>query len=125
MRSRLRALAATTAKLIDEALELLEHAKSAGDRRTELAALREAHDGVALLMKVAGVLVGDGQITVSVNQRRLAYTQLSRLPEEFIRRVCARDADAIDAVVTALGKPSEPEDGKETPFRDSESLTAS
>lgn len=47
-------LVAATARLVDEALGLLEHAKKADDRRTALSALKEARDGLALLMRIAG-----------------------------------------------------------------------
>lgn len=106
-------LVAATARLVDEALDLLEHAKRADDRRTALVALREARDGLALLMKTAGMLAGDGSITVNVDQRELAFAKLGRLPEEFIRRVKSGDQDAIDSILTATDTTK-----NETPFRD-------
>jgi len=62
-------LISTTARLVDEALDLLENAKNSGDRRTALAALREARDGLALLMRVAGLLQPDGGVVI--DQRRM------------------------------------------------------
>jgi hypothetical protein len=77
-------LVATTARLVDEALGLLEHAKSGGDHRTALAALREARDGLALLMRTAGLLTPDGSVTVNVDARRLDAT-LGQLSIEELR----------------------------------------
>jgi hypothetical protein len=64
-------LISTTAKLVDEALDLLEHAKKADDRRTALVALREARDGLALLMKVAGLLQPDGGVVIDARRQTL------------------------------------------------------
>lgn len=58
-----KSLVRTTARLVDQALDLLEGAKRAGDRRTALAALREARDGLQLLMRVGGMLAGDAPTT--------------------------------------------------------------
>lgn len=64
-----KTLIAGTARLVDEALELLEHAKLANDRRTALSALREARDGLALLMRAAGMLATDGGTTIHDNRQ--------------------------------------------------------
>jgi hypothetical protein len=64
-------LVAATARLIDEALDLLEHAKKADDRRTALVALREARDGLALLMKIAGLLQLDGGVVIDARRQTL------------------------------------------------------
>src|SRR5579871_1456038 len=64
-------LVAGTARLVDEALDLLEHAKRADDRRTALVALREARDGLALLMKTAGMLAGDAGSTTIDNRKQV------------------------------------------------------
>lgn len=64
-------LVAATARLVDEALDLLEHAKRKDDRRTALVALREARDGLALLMKAAGMLAGDAGSTVIDNRKQV------------------------------------------------------
>jgi hypothetical protein len=77
-------LVAATARLVDEALGLLEHAKNGGDHRTALAALREARDGLALLMRTAGLLTPDGSVTVNVDARRLDAT-LGQLSIEELR----------------------------------------
>lgn len=66
-----QALISTTARLVDEALDLLEHAKKADDRRTALVALREARDGLALLMKVAGLLQPDGGVVIDASRQTL------------------------------------------------------
>lgn len=65
-----KVLIAGTARLIGEALELLENAKRADDRRTALQALREARDGLALLMRAGGMLQGDGA-TLVIDNRKL------------------------------------------------------
>jgi hypothetical protein len=59
-----KSLVATTARLVDDALSLLENARRSDDNRTALAALREARDGLKLLMQNAGMLAGDGAVTI-------------------------------------------------------------
>ncbi len=81
-------LVAATARLVDEALDLLEHAKRADDRRTALVALREARDGLALLMKTAGMLAGDAPTTV-IDQRRQVVNVLAKLTEGELRALAA------------------------------------
>jgi len=82
-------LVAGTARLVDEALELLEHAKDAGDRKTALAALREARDGLALLMRASGMLAGDGSSTTIIDQRKQSIQVLSGLTIEELRALAA------------------------------------
>jgi|GEM_PF-6633388 hypothetical protein len=77
-------LVAATARLVDEALDLLEHAKRADDRRTALVALREARDGLALLMKAAGMLAGDAGTTI-IDKRTQNLTYINSLPEDELR----------------------------------------
>lgn len=78
------ALVATTARLVDEALELLEHAKRAEDHRTALAALREARDGLQLLMRASGMLAGDNA-TIVLDQRTQINAMMAKLTEEELR----------------------------------------
>lgn len=106
-------LVSATARLVDEALDLLERAKRKDDRRTALVALREARDGLALLMKTAGMLQPDGAVTVNIDQRKLAFENLARLPEAFVRRMSAGDQEALDAVLEA-GKNRDAITGPET-----------
>ncbi len=108
-------LVAATARLVDEVLDLLEHAKRAGDRRTALVALPEARDGLALLMKTAGMLAPDGAVRVNVDQRKLAFETLARLPEDYIRRIRSGDPTAIDLILAATETHDATEIG--TPFR--------
>ncbi len=89
-------LVAATARLVDEALDLLEHAKRADDRRTALVALREARDGLALLMKTAGMLAGDAGSTV-IHSRKQVVQVLGKLSEEELR-TCQRAVRKRDAV---------------------------
>lgn len=94
------ALVSATARLVDVALELLEHAKKADDRRTALAALREARDGLALLMKAAGMLAGDAGSTTVIDQRRQVVTVLAKLSEAELRAIARGETiDAIDGAV--------------------------
>lgn len=108
-------LVATTARLVDEALSLLEHAKSAGDRRTALAALREARDGLSLLMRVHGLLQQDGAVNVTIDARRQTIERLGKLTEEDLRALIDASTKAAEtalpAVVDQIG----------TPIRDQES----
>ncbi|MGA7094761.1 MAG: hypothetical protein WBX23_12085 [Candidatus Cybelea sp.] len=82
-------LVAATARLVDEALDLLEHAKRADDRRTALVALREARDGLALLMKTAGMLAGDASSTTVIDQRRQVVQVLGKLTDDELRVLIA------------------------------------
>jgi hypothetical protein len=113
-----KSLVLTTARLVDEALGLLEHAKKADDRRTALAALREARDGLSLLMRVAGMLT-DGA-TINVDARRQSLAVWANLSEDELRALASghvtanrglaaepeaavsAPSDAIDAVVRPL-----------------------
>jgi hypothetical protein len=79
-----KSLVSTTARLVDEALDLLEHAKRADDRRSAPVALREARDGLTLLMRIDGMLAGDGA-TIAIDARRQTMV-LSELTTEELRR---------------------------------------
>jgi hypothetical protein len=79
-----KTLVATTIRLVDEALGLLENAKKADDRRTALAALREARDGLALLMRVEGLLQPDGT-NITIDNRRQQVAVAAGIPEEQLR----------------------------------------
>jgi hypothetical protein len=83
-----KTLVAATARLVDEALDLLGHAKKADDRRTALVALREARDGLALLMKAAGMLAGDVGTTV-IDNRKQVLNVLGKLSEDELRAIVA------------------------------------
>lgn len=93
-------LVATTARLVDEALALLEHAKGKGDHKIALAALREARDGLQLLMRAAGMLNEASQVTVAIDARRQQMAILARLSEDDLRAIArgeqvpATNADA-------------------------------
>lgn len=92
-------LIATTARLVDEALDLLEHAKKAADHRTALSALREARDGLALLMRTAGMLQGDGAVIDRRTQNVQVFTSLS---DDDLRALVAAGR-AVNAGVAQLG----------------------
>ena len=47
----------------------MESAKKGDDRKTALAALREARDGLQLLMRVAGMLAADGSTNIDARQQ--------------------------------------------------------
>ncbi len=66
-------------------------------------------------MKATGLIGGDGSITVNIDQRKLAFERLGRIPEDFIRRMSCGDQAAIDSVLAA----TEPNDATQigTPFR--------
>jgi hypothetical protein len=89
-----QALIATTARLVDEALDLLAGAKKVSDTRTALSALKEARDGLALLMRAAGLLGPDSQVNVNIDQRKLQVALGSR-----------SDAD-LEAMLAELAKPA-------------------
>jgi hypothetical protein len=101
-------LVAATVRLVDEALDLLEHAKRKDDRRTALVALREARDGLALLMKTAGMLAGDAGSTV-IDNRKQVFQILGKLTEDELRAIAA--GKPVAALTGEIG----------TPIRDAES----
>lgn len=80
-------LISTTARLVDEALDLLEHAKKADDRRTALVALREARDGLALLMRTAGMLTADASTVIDARQQTVQL--FGKLTEAELRALAA------------------------------------
>jgi|HubBroStandDraft_2_1064218.scaffolds.fasta_scaffold04630_8 hypothetical protein len=86
-----KTLVATTIRLVDEALGLLENAKKADDRRTALAAWREARDGLALLMRVEGLLQPDGANT-TIDNRKQVIQVLANLSEDEFRALVAGGA---------------------------------
>lgn len=106
-----KTLVETTARLVDEALDLLEHAKRADDRRTALVALREARDGLALLMRVAGLLSNENSSTVLVDQRRQTVQLFAQLTEDELRAL-AHGGQVPSALTGEIGAPQ----------RDSESV---
>ena len=92
-----KSLISATCRLVDEALSLLEHAKNAGDSRT---ALREARDGLSLLMKTAGMLGSDGATVNIVDARRQSVALLSKLTEDELRAIAAM-ASGVPALGSA------------------------
>jgi hypothetical protein len=88
-------LISTTARLVDEALSLLENAKKADDRRTALVALREARDGLALLMKVAGLLQPDGGVVIDARRQTL-IANVAELSVEELRALAAGRANTTE-----------------------------
>lgn len=95
-----KTLVTATARLVDEALDLLEHAKKADDRRTALQALREARDGLQLLMKAAGMLAGDGT-TIDVDARRQMALKLdAQFSVDDLRAALAGQGTNAEAVET-------------------------
>jgi hypothetical protein len=88
-------LISTTARLVDEALDLLEHAKKADDHRTALVALREARDGLALLMRTAGMLTADGGTIIDA--RRQTVQLFGKLTESELRALAAAPGQNSEA----------------------------
>lgn len=97
-----KALVDATARLVDEALALLEIAKSAADVKTALGALREARDGLQLLMRASGMLAGDGpSIQVDARQQTIALL-LDLKSEAQLRELAAgRGGDSLRLSATA------------------------
>lgn len=90
-----KSLIGTTARLVDEALDLLEHAKKADDRRTALVALREARDGLALLMRSAGMLAGDPAVVIDA--RKQSIELFAGLTTDELRRLANGDFRALES----------------------------
>lgn len=90
-----QSLVATTARLVDDALSLLEHAKRSDDRRTALQALREARDSLQLLMRVAGLLTSDGAVSIAIDARSQTLAAIS-----------AMDTDELRAAIERLSTPT-------------------
>lgn len=103
--------------LVGEALDLLESAKESGDLRTRLAALREARDGHALLMKAAGMLAGDSAGSVTINAQQQAIAFFGRLddnaifnatPEQIAKLLVAQVGAADRHLLPVSGNAPEP-----------------
>jgi hypothetical protein len=75
--------------------------KGAGDWRTALTALRDARDGLGLLMKPAGMLQADGKTTI-VDARRQQIAIMGQLTLEDIRAFPA-GAEALKSVADSWG----------------------
>lgn len=73
------------------------------DARLALQAVDRARASMETMMRATGVLGGDGQVTVNLDARKLAFASLAQIPESFIRRLAAGDDAAIDAVLEASG----------------------
>jgi hypothetical protein len=109
------ALLAAQAQLVNQALDVAEHA---GDHRTQLAAIPEARDGLTVIMRTAGMLQSDGSVVIdsrrqtlianmaalsvetSANSRRFiafaaiftpAYSGIFRLGALFVRKIYRSD----------------------------------
>ena len=96
-------LIALTARLVDEALDLLQNAKKADDRRTALTAMREARDSIALLLRVAGLLAPDAAVNVMVDARKqVANTIDSSFTVGELRRLLDSGSVLSDAPIPAL-----------------------
>ena len=96
-------LVSATARLVDEALDLLEHAKKADDRRTALVALREARDGLQLLMRASGMLSADSAATTIVDQRKQTIQLFAKLDEATLRRLAIGGGETIESTALPIG----------------------
>ncbi|MGB9650473.1 MAG: hypothetical protein WCB01_01580 [Candidatus Cybelea sp.] len=73
-------------------------------------ALREARDGLALLMKTAGMLAPDAAVNVTIDARRQVMANLAKLSEDDVRAIAAGKPIALPAAESG------------TAFRDSADL---
>lgn len=76
-----QALLAAQAQLVNQALDVAEHA---ADHRTQLAAIREARDGLTVLMRTAGMLQADGGVVIDARRQTL-IANVSELSVEDLR----------------------------------------
>ena len=94
-------LISTTARLVDEALDLLEHAKRDDDRKVALAALREARDGLQLLMRARGMLADATAGNTYVDQRKQVVAVLGKLSEADLRAIArGQEPESVAALKT-------------------------
>lgn len=80
---------------------IVARASADEDYRLMLQAIDRARSAMELVMKAVGMIGGDGAVTVNVDQRKLAIENLARLPEDFIRRCSAGDAEALGQLAAA------------------------
>lgn len=71
------------------------------DARLALQAVDRARSSLETMMRATGLIGGDGQVTVNVDARKVAFERLARLPDDFIRRVSDGDSEALGALVAA------------------------
>ncbi len=96
-----KALLAAQGQLVNQALDVAEHAV---DHRTQLAAIREARDGLTVLMRTAGMLQSDGSVVIDARRQTLV-ANVSELSTEELRALARGSmpaSEVIDAEVRSL-----------------------
>ncbi len=87
-----QALLAAQAQLVNQALDVAEHAV---DHRTQLAAIREARDGLTVLMRTAGMLQADGGVVIDARRQTLV-ANVGELSVEELRALAAGRANVTE-----------------------------
>ncbi len=94
--------------LLDDATAICTRAKSDGDARLALHALRECRSSLELLMRAHGMLASDGAV-VNIDARRQSIDLFAKLDEATLRRLAAGKIDlealpgqVIDAVAVEV-----------------------
>ena len=64
-------------------------------------AVDRARSALEVLMRAHGMLSGDQQINVTIDQRQQGLVQLGKLSHNIIRRMNAGDRTVLDAVLAA------------------------
>lgn len=87
-------LIALAAKLVSQALDVLDHAKGRADSRTQLAALREVRDSLQLVARLSGQLSGESVSVLIDARRQTLEAKLAELTVDDLRRLARGDVDA-------------------------------
>lgn len=90
--------------LLDDAMAILARAKADSDSRLGLQAVRECRSSLELLMKAHGMLAPDAAVNVNIDARRQSIELTGKLSTEFLRRVAARDPEALAVLTGGNGK---------------------
>lgn len=88
-------------RLLHGAELVVERAAADDDFRLQLQGIDRVRSALELLMKAVGLVGGDGQVTVNVDQRKLAIATLAALPAAFVERMSNGDRGALEAVLEA------------------------
>lgn len=88
-------------RLLFLAEQIAVKARNEDDARLSLMAVDRARSALEVLMRAHGMLSGDQQINVTIDQRQQGLVQLGKLSDNIIRRMNAGDRTVLDAVLAA------------------------
>ena len=71
------------------------------DSRLALQAVDRARSALETMMKATGLIGGDAQVTVNIDQRAQGLAVLAKLPDDLVEALARGDSAALDAVLAA------------------------